>query len=151
MGDEWTTYKIGDLGKVVTGKTPSTKEPENFVGEYPFITIPDLGDKVYIDSSERTLSDIGASKMKSLLLPPNSVMMSCIATIGKCGITTKPSFTNQQINSVICKPKIVDPLFLYYTFTQLGYELESAGGGGSVYTNVSKSRFSEISITLLSG
>ncbi len=148
MGDNWIAHKIGDLGRVVTGKTPSTTESENFVGAFPFITIPDLGDRVYIDTSERTLSDVGASKMKSLLLPPNSVMMSCIATIGKCGITTKPSFTNQQINSVICKPEIVDPLFLYYIFTQLGLELEAAGGGGSVYTNVSKSRFSEISVSL---
>jgi len=148
MAGEWRYYKIGELGKVVTGKTPSTKEPDNFGGPYPFITIPDLGQRVYIDISERTLSEIGAGKMKTLLLPPNSVMMSCIATIGKCGITTKPSFTNQQINSVICDPIIVDPLFLYYVFTQIGHELESAGGGGSVYTNVSKSRFSEISVLL---
>ena len=148
MAGEWHSYKIGELGKVITGKTPSTTEPENFGGPYPFITIPDLVQKVYIDTSERTLSEIGASKMKTLLLPPNSVMMSCIATIGKCGITTKPSFTNQQINSVICNPDIVDPLFLYYVFTQIGHQLESAGGGGSVYTNVSKSRFSEISVLL---
>jgi type I restriction enzyme S subunit len=49
---------------------------------------------------------------------------------------------------VICNPDIVDPLFLYYVFTQIGHQLESAGGGGSVYTNVSKSRFSEISVLL---
>lgn len=74
-------------------------------------------------------------------------MMSCIATIGKCGITTRASFTNQQINSLICKSG-VDPQFVYYSFSQLGRELEAAGGGGSVYTNVSKSRFESIEIKL---
>ena len=74
-------------------------------------------------------------------------MMSCIATIGKCGITTRPSFTNQQINSLICGDD-ADPKFVYYCFTQLGHALEAAGGGGSVYTNVSKSRFEEIELTL---
>ncbi len=74
-------------------------------------------------------------------------MMSCIATIGKCGITTRPSFTNQQINSVICG-KGVNPKFLYYTFTQLKSALEAVGGGGSVYTNVSKSRFSNIEVQI---
>jgi len=74
-------------------------------------------------------------------------MMSCIATIGKCGITTRPSFTNQQINSVVCRNDVY-PKFLYYCFTQLGPALEAAGGGGSVYTNVSKSRFSAIEVTL---
>ncbi len=74
-------------------------------------------------------------------------MMSCIATIGKCGITTRASFTNQQINSLICKDG-VDPKFVYYSFSQLGRALEAAGGGGSVYTNVSKSRFESIEIKL---
>ena len=73
--------------------------------------------------------------------------MSCIATIGNCGITTRPSFTNQQINSVICGDD-ADPKFVYYCFTQLGHALEAAGGGGSVYTNVSKSRFEEIELPL---
>jgi type I restriction enzyme S subunit len=74
-------------------------------------------------------------------------MMSCIATIGNCAITTRPSFTNQQINSLICGDD-ADSKFVYYCFTQLGHALEAAGGGGSVYTNVSKSRFEEIELTL---
>ncbi len=73
--------------------------------------------------------------------------MSCIATIGKCGIVSKPSFTNQQINSVIPNSE-TNSRFLYYVFTQLGNTLNSVGGGGSVYINVSKARFSDIEIQL---
>ena len=144
---DWGTQRIGDLGRVITGKTPTTKDPRNFGGEYPFITIPDLDGRVYVDESARTLSQQGADKIKTSLLPTGSVMMSCIATVGKCGITAKPSFTNQQINSVIPGDR-VDPRFLYYVFTQLGTELQSAGGGGSVYINVSKSRFSDVEVAL---
>ncbi|MCF8084288.1 MAG: restriction endonuclease subunit S [Deltaproteobacteria bacterium] len=149
MASEWREYKIGDLGRVVTGKTPSTKIPKYFGGHYPFITIPDMGTSVYISETARTLSQAGAEVMRSCQLPKGSIMMSCIATIGKCGITTKDSFTNQQINSVICDHNKVHPLYLYYVFTQLGFELDAAGGGGSVYTNVSKSRFSDISVIIL--
>lgn len=85
--------------------------------------------------------------MRSCRLPAGAVMMSCIATIGKCGITTRASFTNQQINSLICKDG-VDHKFVYYSFSQLGRALEAAGGGGSVYTNVSKSRFESIEIQI---
>ena len=141
----WPRIKIKDLGKVVTGKTPSTKAPENFNGPYPFITIPDLDGQVYIRATERTISTRGADLLHSCLLPSNAVMMSCIATVGKCGIATKSSFTNQQINSVICNEK-VEPRYLYYCFSQLKFQLEAAGGGGSVYTNVSKSRFSELEV-----
>ncbi|WP_322510200.1 restriction endonuclease subunit S [Anaerolinea sp.] len=146
MVSEWITMQIGDIGRIVTGKTPSTKDPTNFNGPFPFITIPDLDGSVYIKKSERSLSEKAAQKMHSCLLPPGSVMMSCIATVGKCGITTRPSFTNQQINSVIPRDGI-DSRFLYYVFTQIGNELEAAGGGGSVYTNVSKSRFANIPIS----
>ena len=147
MSAEWHTVRIGDLGKVVTGKTPSTAVSENFGGNYPFITIPDLDGRREIAASARTLSELGAQAMRSCRLPAGAVMMSCIATIGKCGITTRTSFTNQQINSLICKDG-VDPKFVYYSFSQLGRALEAAGGGGSVYTNVSKSRFESIEIKI---
>ena len=147
MAGEWETKRIGDLGRVVTGKTPSTAVAENFGGNYPFITIPDMDGRREISHSARTLSEQGAQSLRTCRLPPGAVMMSCIATIGNCGITTRPSFTNQQINSLICGDD-VDPKFVYYCFTQLGHALEAAGGGGSVYTNVSKSRFEEIELTL---
>ncbi|GIU83153.1 MAG: restriction endonuclease subunit S [Acidobacteria bacterium] len=147
MAGEWVKRKIGSLGRVVTGKTPTTADSSNFGGPYPFITIPDLDGRVLIDRTERTLSERGAEILRSCLLPPGAVMMSCIATVGKCGITTQPSFTNQQINSVIPNDD-VDSRFLYYVFTQLGHELESSGSGGSVYTNVSKSRFSNIEVLI---
>ncbi|NLN39451.1 MAG: restriction endonuclease subunit S [Smithella sp.] len=147
MAGEWQVKRIGDLGQIITGKTPSTKVSEFFDGKHPFITIPDLDGRREIETSERSLSELGAKAIHTTQLPVGAVMMSCIATIGKCGITTRPSFTNQQINSVICN-KDVDHKFLYYSFTQLAAALDAAGGGGSVYTNVSKSRFSNIQILL---
>lgn len=147
MVNEWPWRNIRSLGKVVTGKTPSTRDPQNFGGPYPFITIPDLERHVYIRDTARTISEQGAALLNSCLLPANAVMMSCIATVGKCGITVEPSFTNQQINSVICN-KNVEPRYLYYCFRQLKFQLEATGGGGSVYTNVSKSRFSELEVPI---
>jgi type I restriction enzyme S subunit len=145
MTTSWPTKKIGELGKVVTGKTPSTSEVRNFGGIFPFITIPDMAGRRDITSTARTLSNQGAQILRTSQLPSGAVMMSCIATIGKCGITTRPSFTNQQINSLICKEDI-EPKYVYYCFTQLRQALETAGGGGSIYTNVSKSRFEGIEI-----
>jgi type I restriction enzyme S subunit len=39
MASEWIERRIGELGRIVTGKTPSTSDPSNFGGPYPFITI----------------------------------------------------------------------------------------------------------------
>jgi type I restriction enzyme S subunit len=57
MAGEWKSHRIGSLGKVVTGKTPSTAVEGHFGGEYPFITIPDLDGRRNIDLSARTLSE----------------------------------------------------------------------------------------------
>ena len=145
MNSEWPYLRIGEIGTVTTGKTPSTSKPENFDGAFPFITIPDLGQGRDILHTARSISNIGAVALGNTKIPAKAVLMSCIATIGKTGITTKPSFTNQQINSVICGTGVI-PEFLYYVFCQLGPEIEAAGGGGSVFTNVSKSKFSDVRV-----
>ncbi|MCP1203790.1 restriction endonuclease subunit S [Acetobacter oryzoeni] len=139
--------KISNLGKIITGKTPSTKCPENFCGPYPFITIPDLENRKYIINTERTLSEFGADTMRSCLLPKGSIVISCIATLGKCGIVTTPSFSNQQINALIPDDNLSSE-FLYYVFCTLLPDLEAVAGGGSVYGNVSKSKFGNIEIVI---
>ena len=141
----FSKQKIGSLGRVITGKTPKTARKDFFGGDFPFITIPDLNGRVIIDASARTLSRAGANSICSSKLPSGAVMMSCIATVGRCGITNRTSFTNQQINSVIPN-KNVNSFYLYYAFKQIGDSLERFGGGGSVYTNVSKNRFADIEI-----
>jgi len=129
----WQKTKIGTLGKIVTGKTPSTKVKSYFGEKYPFITIPDLRGQRYVSSTQRGLSDDGAEQIKAQLLPKGAVMLSCIATVGEVGIAKKPSFTNQQINSLICDPEKVFPEFIYYQFLGLRPYLAGYGGGGSFY------------------
>lgn len=142
----WRKVKLGEVGKIITGKTPSTLDQKNFGGIYPFITIPDLKEQKYILRTERTISEKGSVKMKGLKLPRKAVMLSCLATVGEVGITVKESFTNQQINSVICDENRVLPEFLYYTFKYIRPRLLKYSG--SVYTNISKSKFADIEIIL---
>ena len=139
--EDWEVKKIKDIGEVTTGKTPPTEIKEYFGLDFPFIRIPDMGKSIYIDTSEMMLSKKGAEYLKNLRLPKDSVMVSCLATVGKAGITVKDSFTNQQINSLICNKNKVIPLWVYYFFKNNISYLESLGGGGSVYTNISKSKF----------
>jgi type I restriction enzyme S subunit len=147
--EDWEVKKIKDIGKVITGKTPPTEIKEYFGSDFPFIRIPDMGKSVYIDTSELMLSKKGAECLKNLRLPKDSVMVSCLATVGKVGITAKDSFTNQQINSLVCNKNKVIPLWVYYFFKNNISYLESLGGGGSVYTNISKSKFENSLIYIL--
>jgi len=143
---KWRRVRLGEVGKIITGKTPSTKEASNFGGQFPFITIPDLKNQRFVIETERTISEIGAQKMRGLKLPPRTVVMSCLATVGETGITTRESFTNQQINAVICDSQIIDYKFLYYIFNYLKKLLKQYDG--SVYINISKSKFANLEVEI---
>ena len=145
--EDWEVREVWEIGEVKTGKTPPTKNKNFFKGEYPFIKIPDMTEGFYIKSTDETLSEDGKNHMKSLMLPKNSVCVSCLATIGNVGITTKDSFTNQQINSIIPNEK-VDNVFVYYYFKNKKEYLKNMSGGGSVYNNLSKSKFQKLKIIL---
>lgn len=135
---------IEDLAdKIVCGKTPSTKENDNFGGDIPFITIPDMHDNVYALSTERTLTVRGAS----CTIPENSVCVSCIASAGLVCLTDTISQTNQQINSVVCK-KGISPYYVYLKMKELSEYIKQIGSCGSTTCNLSKTGFANIDIQI---
>lgn len=146
--DTWQEVTIDDISKeVVCGKTPPTANPENYGGDVPFITIPDMHGSVYTTSTERFLSDKGVATQVNKTLPKNSICVSCIASVGLVCLTAEPSQTNQQINSIICK-KNISPFYVYIKMTTLTEYLKQLGAGGSTTLNVNKKLFGQIPILL---
>jgi type I restriction enzyme S subunit len=143
---ELHTVRIGDLGRVVTGKTPPSTQPELFGEEYPFLTPTDIDGAARYIEPERFLSPKGYHYQQRLLLPPRSICVVCIgATIGKVCMTNRPSFTNQQINSVLVKEDEYDPFFVYHLLTTLRDELRASAGGAATPI-INKTAFSEIEV-----
>jgi len=143
----WEVKSIKEIGKVITGKTPPTKNKENFGNKYPFIKIPDMKN-VYTFITETYLSEIGKNLMNNKKLPPNSICVSCIATVGLVTLTSENiSFTNQQINSIICNEGI-SYYFIYLYMLALKNHIENLGRGGTATLNVNKTSFEQIKIKL---
>lgn len=138
--------EIRELGEIVTGKTPPTENLDFYGGEYPFITPSDIVsfDKKYLQSTDRTLSALGANKIKSSKLPANSICFVCIgSTIGKMCMTNCVSYTNQQINSIIPNEKC-DNDYLFYLLRYANEYFRSIGAGtGSGKGIVNKTIFSK--------
>lgn len=136
--------RIKEIGKVITGKTPSTENEDNFGGDFPFITPSDIStfDEKYIAETERTISSKGYKKLKNNLLPMNSVCFVCIgSTIGKMCLTNKPSFTNQQINALLVNENY-DSQYVFYLLRYVnGYFQQIGAGTGSGKGIVNKSTF----------
>lgn len=144
----WFLNEIGIFSKeVITGKTPSTDDSENFGDFIPFVTIPDMHKKVFTLGSERSLSEKGANIQKNKTLPINSICVSCIGTAGLVVLTSEPCQTNQQINSVICKDHI-SPFYTFFLMREVGEKIKGWGNTGSVAANVNKKDFSSIRILI---
>jgi type I restriction enzyme S subunit len=144
LPQSWQKKKLGEIGKVITGKTPSTSKKENYGGSIPFITIPDMHNGIYPDSS-LFLSDIGANSQRGKFIPPNSLMVSCIGTAGLVCISKENCQTNQQINTLVLEDKGA-LYYLYFVLRSLKEHLVNLGSNGATMTNVNKTKFESIEI-----
>ena len=143
----WKVGCLGDMGAVVCGKTPSKSNSNYYGGDIPFIKIPDMHGNVFVENSEDRLTEEGSLSQIKKLIPPYSLMVSCIATVGLVSINTKPSHTNQQINTVI--PHNKSALFYLYQHIKNNEEfLKNMGRGGTTTLNVNTKSFSTIRLLI---
>lgn len=145
--EEWEEKPLSEFGKIVCGKTPSKSNKSFYGGNYPFIKIPDMHGNVFIFSTADTLSQEGADSQKNKILPPLSICVSCIATVGLVSMNATEAQTNQQINSIIPhKPHYRYYLFLY--LQSLYDELHALASGGTATLNLNTTDFSKIKIPM---
>lgn len=145
--EEWEDVPLEKLGRIICGKTPSKKVSEYFNGEIPFIKIPDMHGKTFVFDSEDSLTEEGLNSQQNKTIPPNSICVSCIATVGLVIMNAKTSQTNQQINSII-PAKDIYRFFLYLKMLSIKDDLLAMASGGTATDNLNTSNFSKIIIQL---
>jgi type I restriction enzyme S subunit len=145
LPEGWGEKKLKDIGKVVTGKTPSSKNQKKYWGvEIPFITPSDISNGVHCNT-KRSLSRVSLEKFDKILLPQDSICLTCIASIGKMCITHIPSITNQQINSIIVDNNQMSTHVLFMSIKSMIPELHRMAGG-SVSPIINKSSLENLSV-----
>lgn len=97
MKSEWKECTIGDLGQIVTGKTPPTKNNEYWGGKIMFITPKDIQATKHIFKTERYVTSEGKVAVRGAILPKGSICVSCIGNIGYLGITTEECINTFKI------------------------------------------------------
>lgn len=143
----WQNLQLQDIGSIVAGGTPSTKNPNNFGGGVAWITPADLTgytDK-YISKGKRNLSKTGLKNSSAILLPKGSVLCSSRAPIGYVVIAENEIATNQGFKNVVPNTKIVNSEYLYY-FLKGNKDLITSFASGTTFLEISAKRFSAIPI-----
>ncbi len=136
----WEVTVVSGWGPVITGKTPPKKEPELFGSEMPFLKLPDMHGQVFAIRTEEGLSSAGAATQRNKTVPANAICVSCIGTAGIVNITSEPTQTNQQINTLIPSWHFARE-YLFFFFKDQKEQLEQLGSNGATMTNVNKGKF----------
>lgn len=147
--EDWEEGILSDFGEIITGKTPSKKNPDFWGLEFDFITPTDFKDfGMFTNSPQRKLSELGWSRMRTLQLPKNSILVTCIGSdMGKVSISSQPCISNQQLNSIILK----DEKYLGFVFQHIKNQyqlLRNIALGGTTMPIINKSDFSNINIPI---
>lgn len=142
---EWKEYRLGDVGKIVTGKTPSTKVSSYYDGSIHFVSPADLNNcNKEILSTAKTISSSGLMAIKGCILPKKAICVSCIGNLGYVGITKMQCASNQQINSIIVDESCFDIDFIYYTIKCLWRYFKSQENQSTTISIINKSTFANI-------
>ena len=142
----WEQRKLGEIGKVFTGNTPSTKNTENWTTDksigHVWITPTDINNNIMFDS-ERYLSDKGWSQAR--VVPKNSVLITSIASIGKNAINGVEVAFNQQINALVVQKN--NPYFILTLMNKEKQRFESLAGQTATPI-INKSTFSSFMVKI---
>ena len=128
---EWVAKKISELGNVVGGATPPTKDESNYLnGTIAWITPKDLAGLMgrYISYGERNITENGLRGCSAQLMPKHSILFSSRAPIGYIAISNNVVCTNQGFKSIVPKSN-TDYMFLYYLLKYNKDKIEAMGSG----------------------
>lgn len=145
----WSRKQIKELGKVVSGGTPSTTEPKYWDGDINWCTPTDitaLKGEIYIGNTVKRITGEGLKNSSATVLPLMSLIVCTRATIGICAINKFEMSTNQGFKSVITNHD-TDVLFLYYLISHNRPVLMERSNG-STFLEISKSDFESIELDI---
>ena len=140
-----------ELFRIESGGTPDTKKPEYWNGEIAWTTLTDLPAKdfvTFLADTERHITEAGLSSSSAKVLPPETILVSSRATIGRIALTQQPTSTNQGFkNIVVIDKNRVSPKYIAYVATSLVPHMVELASGG-IFKEISKKNFSTLQIPL---
>ena len=134
--DPWEQRKLSDVAEVVGGGTPSTTNPEYWDGDINWYAPAEIGEQIYVDSSERKITKLGLEKSSAKILPAHkTVLFTSRAGIGNTAILRTPAATNQGFQSMV----LHDDINPYFVFSMTGMIKAKAErvASGSTFAEIS--------------
>ena len=140
MPNNWKTYKLSEVIKIIGGGTPKTSEPSYWNGRIPWLSVKDFqGERKYVYETEKTITEEGLKKSSTKLLPKESIIISARGTVGEMAVLGKEMTFNQSCYGILPNEKINNE-YLYYLLKQKVIELQGLSYG-SVFDTITTKTF----------
>ena len=145
--NDWEQRKLGDLAEIVGGGTPSTSIDLYWDGEIDWYAPAEIGDQIYLESSQRKITEEGLNKSSAKMLPVGTVLFTSRAGIGKTAILQKESCTNQGFQSIVPNKVKLDSYFIFTRSEELKRYGETVGAG-STFVEVSGKQMANMELMM---
>lgn len=132
----WEQRKLGEVADIVGGGTPSTGNPEYWDGDIDWYAPAEIADQIYLESSQRKITELGYDSSSAKILPPGTVLFTSRAGIGKTAILARKGCTNQGFQSIVPHKGELDSYFIFSRTEELKWYGELVGAG-STFVEVS--------------
>ncbi|MCI2877072.1 restriction endonuclease subunit S [Staphylococcus hominis] len=144
---DWKLKKLSNIADIIGGGTPSTKKSEYWDGDINWFSPAEIGDKEFVSTSQRRITEKGLEKSSAKMLPIGTVLFTSRAGIGKTAILSKEATTNQGFQSIVPKENDLDSYFLYSMTSILKRNAEKVGAG-STFSEVSRKQMEQIKLLI---
>jgi type I restriction enzyme S subunit len=105
-GADWIA--LSSAARLESGHTPSRKRPEWWVGDVPWIALPDIRalDGTTVEATRETTNELGLANSSARLLPAGTVVLSRTASVGFVAVMGKPMATSQDFVNWVPGPTL---------------------------------------------
>src|SRR3989338_8237813 len=133
LPQDWEWKKIGEICNIYNGSTPSKTNSDYWEnGEISWFTIDDIRQQgKIINYTNQKITELALKETSVKLLPKNTVLLCCTASVGVYALTKIPLTTNQQFNGLVIKKEYADkvlPEFLMFVCSRLAKDLDKFAG-----------------------
>ncbi|EAL5283625.1 TPA: restriction endonuclease subunit S [Campylobacter jejuni] len=140
----WEVKKLGEIGEIVTGSTPSKSNLDFYGKDYPFFKPSDFEQGYFLENAGDNLSKLGFDKARQL--PPKTILVVCIGSLGKVALTRVIGSCNQQINAIIPHKNIIAEYIYYYCISSKFQSILFSKAPQTTLAIFNKTEFSKLEI-----
>jgi type I restriction enzyme M protein len=129
----YLSYPLSEVCNIFNGSTPSKKEDRYWEnGTIPWFTVEDIRKSGrIIEKTEKFVTKEALNETSLKLLPKQSVLLCCTASVGEYAFAEIELTTNQQFNGLVVNNEFADrllPKFLFFVASRFKDELLRLSG-----------------------